>query len=145
LNAVALSLKLTRAARGAGRALLATVLTAILLLGVLRAGDRYFYCDFMGVVTKAPCCDGAHDDADGKRLEVRADDCCKSFRLGTLPAAAIPAEAPQAPPAVVAVVQPVPVQLLLLPPNPRVLRGAQTGPPASFSANDRSRLMVFLI
>lgn len=138
--------KLVRAARSLGRGLLMTVMAAIVVLGVLRAGSRYFYCNAMGTVFASPCCDrSAHGNADGAQLEVRADDCCKARSLDNLPAAAIQF-LPLTPPApFVAVLQPV----AGAPFNGSVplsaIRANPTGPPRLSPSSHRTRLMVFLI
>jgi hypothetical protein len=139
--------KLARTARTVARGLQTTLMAAILVVGVLRAGTRYFYCEAMETVFAAPCCGGSshHADAGSAQIEAHTDDCCKPHTLGSLPAAAIPIVASPLPPPLLAVLQPAIVQLPLLPAHSTVSRGAQTGPPPLSAANDRSRLMVFLI
>lgn len=121
-------------------------MAAILVLGVLRAGSRYFTCGAMGTLSATSCCDGSHPrDADGARIETRNEDCCKAHTMGSLPAAAISVITPTPPAHRVAVLPPAAAQLPPMAPHPSVLPGAQTGPPRLGAPNDRSRLMVFLI
>lgn len=69
------------------------VLACVLLLGVLRAGARYYVCPAMSVVLDAPCC-ADHDEADGEddgAAALRAGDCCRAKRLARMPTSAVPA------------------------------------------------------
>jgi hypothetical protein len=138
--------KLARSARSTGRGLLTAVIAAVLVLGVLRAGSRYFYCDAMGTVFANPCCGGAHhEDADSAQMEARPDDCCKARSLGSLPFASIPMlPSPPAAP-FVAVVQNHAVAPLQVSPPRRAIGAKPTGPPPISLSTHRTRLMVFLI
>lgn len=76
-----------------GRAVLvriaATLVAAVMLVGLLRAGASYFYCPAMEMVTDAPCCPGdrraAHEEEDIAQL--RARDCCEEHVVAKLPSA----------------------------------------------------------
>jgi hypothetical protein len=138
--------KLARSARGAGRGLLTAVVVAVLVLGVLRAGSRYFYCDAMGTAFANPCCGGAHhEDADSAQVEARPDDCCKARSLGSLPFASIPILPPPPAAPFVAVVQNDAVAPLQVPPPRGAIGANPTGPPPDSPSTHRTRLMVFLI
>jgi hypothetical protein len=138
--------KLLRAARDLGLRLLTTLVTAVLVLGVLRAGSRYFYCEGTGTVRATSCCNEAHHGTeDGAQIEGRMDDCCKPRSVGYLPVGAIQT-LPATPPApFVAVLQnaaSVPLKASIR----RDAFGANfTGPPLLSASGHRARLMVFLI
>lgn len=71
------------------------VVACVLLLGVLRAGARYYVCPAMNLVLDAPCC-GEHDesddgDEDGSAL--RGGDCCRARHLASMPVSAVSAVA----------------------------------------------------
>lgn len=66
----------------------------MLLLGVLRAGARYYVCPAMSVVLDAPCC-GEHDEGEDEddRAALRCAGCCSAKRLASMPTSAVPASA----------------------------------------------------
>lgn len=132
--------------RRAAAAVAAALLAVVVLVGVMRAGARYFYCPMMRVVIDAPCCagDGRNDEDLTGSVEVRSRDCCEERVLGKLPSGAV-----TCPPAIVdapllAVVPPVTVASRALPvarPS-RFEHEGRAGPRAS--ARHRAELMVFL-
>jgi hypothetical protein len=88
-----------RRVRAALARLVALVAVASLLVGVLRANARYFFCPLMNVVADYACCGGSESESDandGNSLSVEHDDCCEQRRVGVLPVAAV-ASAPQVP------------------------------------------------
>jgi hypothetical protein len=121
-------------------------MAAIVVLGVLRAGTRYFYCDAMGTVFATPCCGGSHhEDADRAQVDAPTDDCCKARSLGSLPAAAIQIR-PATPPApFIGILANVAVVRLESFVERRAVRANLTGPPLPSPSAHRARLMVFLI
>jgi hypothetical protein len=134
---------LLRTARGLGRAVLAALVAAILVLGVLRAGSRYFYCESTGTVLTMPCCEESHEASAGG--EVRNEDCCRSRSVGSLPVVAI-----QTPPAMplapfVAMLQHPAAGRLTASAWRDAPRANFTGPPLLSPSDHRARLMVFLI
>jgi hypothetical protein len=138
--------KVARVARNAGRGLLVAVMAAIVVLGVLRAGTRYFYCDATGIVFATPCCGGSHHEgADRGQVEARTDDCCKGRSLGSLPPAAVQIR-PATPPApFIGMLANVAVARLESLVERRAVRANLTGPPLLSPSAHRARLMVFLI
>ena len=137
--------KLVRTARVVGRRLLTTLVAAILVLGVLRAGSRYFYCESMGDVLTKPCCHEAREasaDGDG---EVRSEDCCKPRSVGYLPVVAIqtlPATPPTPFVAVLSRAASAPLKASI---RREAFLAHFTGPPLLSASDHRARSMVFLI
>jgi hypothetical protein len=134
-------------ARRLGRTLLAALTAAVLLVGTLRAGSRYFTCDLMGMVSEAPCCAACPHRTSTKQVqaEVRAADCCEQHVVGRLPAVATSDGNVSTPPApMFAVFEPtLPMPSVIAEAHGRVLASAQTGPPRAL-ASQRSRSMVRL-
>jgi hypothetical protein len=143
---------LTRTARrlrGLVGPALAAVLALVMLVGVMRAGARYFYCPTMHMVIDRPCCAGDGDprraDEDAFVAEVRSRDCCEEHVLGKLPSAAVSSATPLADVPLLAVVAPlfVPVRALPLAAPSRFEHDTRAGPKAL--ARHRAELMAFLI
>lgn len=142
---VARNRRIVRAVRDLGSGLLTTLVAAILIFGLLRAGSRYFYCDAMGTVGETSCCDAPHHGS-GEQIEVRMDDCCKPRSVGSLPVVVIqtPPVTPPAP--LVAVLSSVASSARLKASIRReAFRANFTGPPLLSPSDHRARLMVFLI
>jgi hypothetical protein len=131
------------AARDLARGLFMTVVAVVLVLGLLRAGSHYFYCESTGAVLTMPCCEGSHDVSAGG--EVRNEDCCKSRSVGSLPVVAI--QTPSAPllAPVVATLQHPAAARLVASTWRDAPRAHFTGPPLLSASDHRVRLMVFLI
>jgi hypothetical protein len=138
--------KLLRSARDLGRRLFTTLVVAILVLGVLRAGSRYFYCEATETARATSCCkETPHGTEDGAQIETRMDDCCKPRSVGYLPVVAIQT-LPATPPAPFVAVLPSAASA----PLKASIRGDSfganfTGPPLLSASVHRARLMVFLI
>lgn len=68
----------------------AGVVALVLLVGVLRGGERYLYCPAMQAIMDTPCCDGdRHKAHHGEpAVERRSRGCCEEHVLAKLPAAA---------------------------------------------------------
>jgi hypothetical protein len=138
--------KLLRAARDFGRGLLTLVVAAILILGVLRAGSRYLYCDMTGTIRATSCCEASHHrNGEVAEIEASTGDCCKPRSVGRLPVVVIQtlSAAPSAP--VVAVLQSVASAPLKASIQREAFRAKLTGPPLRSPSDPRARLMVFLI
>jgi hypothetical protein len=135
-----------RRVRGGVTRVAAAILVVVMLVGVLRAGDRYFYCPTMRAVIDAPCCAGDRhsDDDDTAALEVRSRDCCEEHRLGSLPSAAVAPNAAPFDAPVLAVLPPVTAlsHPLSTSADPRFAHDNRAGPASN--ARHRAELMVFL-
>ena len=132
-----------RYGRRLSRAVLAAMAALVLLVGVLRANARYFYCPFMGAVASHSCC-AAADDASTDPV-VEAPDCCEVWHVGSLPTAAGASSIEVAASPLVAT---VPRLSLVAPRAPLRVRAAalearRRAPP--LPSESRARAMVFLI
>lgn len=142
--------RMLRRARKAAAPLAAALLAVVMLLGVVRAGARYFYCPMMHAVIDAPCCDGdarsggdPNDPTDS--AEVRSRDCCEAHMLRQLPRAAVSPSPTVSDAPLLAVVPPVTLFAFREVPVASVSRFAhedRAGPRAL--ARHRAELMVFL-
>jgi hypothetical protein len=143
MNAPARHLKPLRTARDLARGLFTTVMAVVLVLGVLRAGSRYFYCESTGALLTKSCCEVPREASAGG--EVRNEECCKSRFVGSLPVVAIqtlPAT-PLAP--FVAMLQHPAAARPIASTWQDAPRANFTGPPLLSASDPRARLMVFLI
>jgi hypothetical protein len=123
-------------------------MAVVLLVGMLRAGSRFYYCEAMATVFLRPCCASSHhaSDSKGAKIESRADDCCKGQTAGTLPSVAVPVLAPIPDAPLVAILHTAPaIQSVQTAALTGMVRRNPTGPPLRSRASERSRLMVFLI
>jgi hypothetical protein len=118
-----------------------------LIVGLLRANARYFYCPIMDRVVAESCCAPAADGADEQAAppSLRATDCCQAKQVGSLPRTAAPPghDALEAP--LLGLLSPViwPAPRAPAHRNPRALDARHTGPPRPSEA--RARAMVYLI
>jgi hypothetical protein len=126
------------------------VLACAVLFGVVHSGNRYFYCEALGLMPSDPCIE-ASPDAQGKSplamLGERRADCCEIVTLAAMPRAAQAAGLRVAPAACVAV---VPALGFVDPSDSaspvRVERAFERWRPPPRASNDvRAQLMVFLI
>jgi hypothetical protein len=131
--------------RKIARALLAAVAALVLLVGVLRANARYFYCPLMDLVVARSCCEPSREGApEGPAIEV--SDCCEEKRIAALPSGdAVPAPnaVPDAPLATVLPASSAPPSAPLVLAPRATLDARYRGPPPPGAA--RARFMVFLI
>jgi hypothetical protein len=127
--------------------LAAIALAVTFVLGVVRAGARYFYCPIMDAVVSAHCCPRA--DADRTESPALVDDeCCDVRTNAALPAGTAAAPAPELAAAPLLALLPAPSALDA---GTRVvashaMHAYRTGPPAIAHARERvARSMVALI
>ena len=139
--------KTWRAARRAlGRAFALVAITA-LIVGLVRANARYFYCPLMDSVASASCCTETHDRSAEPTID--QSDCCETHRIASVPQGAAVASPPVVPDApFVAYVTFAALAyvlghtaLLAVP----VANAPGAGPPPLSPGEARSRTMVFLI
>lgn len=119
-----------------------------MLLGIVHAGARYFYCEGLGLSATDPCLQTAtrQSPCPSGAIDRQAFDCCRVITMPSMPEGAR-SVVPVVPPArFVAVLRPVPRAEASLG-NGRALFGGEgergRAPPAS-SGERRARLMVFL-
>ena len=69
--------------------LLRTLVALVVLVGVARAGSRYFYCPVMDTVLAEPCCGRhatvGHDDPATPDSQITRRECCEEATLASLP------------------------------------------------------------
>ena len=74
---------------GAARILLRALVAVVVLVGVARAGSRYFYCPVMDAVLAQPCCGqhsaAGHDDPATPDSQITKRECCEEATLAGLP------------------------------------------------------------
>lgn len=126
-------------------ALLATV---TMLIGVVRAGGRYFYCPMMHVVIDAPCCAGdrrsSSDEDRADSVEMRSSDCCEEHVLRKLPSGAVSPAPPVFDAPLVAVISAVAVTYHAPPEVTRSRFDHENRAGPASTARHRAELMVFL-
>lgn len=141
-----LASRILRRVRRAVAPIAAALLAIVVLVGVTRAGARYFYCPMMRAVIDAPCCEGdersEEDQTDS--VEVRSQDCCEEHVLAKLPSGAASHAPPMLDAPLLAVSPPVTVtsRALAVAVPSRFEHENRAGP--SWSARHRAELMVFL-
>jgi hypothetical protein len=138
--------RLRRAAAAAAHWLLAFAV----VFGVLHSGNRYFYCEALGLLPSDPCAaasSDAHGNSPLQTLSERAADCCEIVTLGAMPPAAQAAGPSVAPAARVAIVPALWLAGHIDSEAPlRVDRAFERWrPPPRASSDLRVELMVFLI
>jgi hypothetical protein len=126
------------------RAALAAAALLVLVVGVLRANARYFYCPLMDAVASRPCCEPPHEGT-GDDPAVDAPDCCTAMHVGALPSSASSTTVEVASAPLTAVIVAVAgAKAVAVGGVPRAeLDARHRGPPPPGEA--RARTMVFLI
>lgn len=122
------------------------VVSLALLTGLARAGDRYFYCDAMGMLATDPCAQVSDDEDAAIAVHPQHLDCCEVRTLPSIPTGT-EAAARSVPPATLTAILPPPafpiVRLAVRPRAPAFAferwRSAPRPP-----GEARARLMVFL-
>jgi hypothetical protein len=126
------------------RAVLAALAGVVLLVGVLRANARYFYCPLMDAIASHACCESSREDGMGEPA-IEAPDCCEEMHVGALPSGATPTSIVVSSAPLTAFVPtvvtstPSPISIVRL----ATLDARHRGPPPPSEA--RARTMVFLI
>jgi hypothetical protein len=117
----------------------------VFIVGLARAGARYFYCTMADAVAPTECC-SAHHRASSDSPDVQTPDCCEARTVDSLPSASSP-RAPEAPSAPLAALAPSMSSLALdasrfvVASSRRPFVAELPRPPPS---RERARLMVFL-
>ncbi len=130
------------------RRIFAMLVVLTTLVGVLRAGARYFYCPMMGEVVAEDCCAASKTARGTKTPAFETPDCCQAKFVDALPAgdAFAPSTEIAAAP-LTALVQPVPHATVLTALPPHLFRQTlqRAGPPTPTGPQRVARLQVFLI
>ncbi|WP_394836971.1 hypothetical protein LVJ94_08690 [Pendulispora rubella] len=87
-------------------ALACALLVLTVLSGTVQAGQRYFFCAAMGLMTSNPCRVQAVPDSEAERVTVQHMDCCETMTLPQVPDGAR-GEVPEIPAASIVAVVPV--------------------------------------
>lgn len=86
-------------------AVLGLALLFALISGLAHSGERYFYCEAMGMLQWDPCQQGFSDDEDARDPvdEIKSGDCCELGRFPSLPHASTTSTPGVNPPRLVAI------------------------------------------
>lgn len=145
--------KLDRALRLVASRAIVVVVAIAMVLGVVRARTRFFYCPVAQLTFEAPPCSASRDGAepggadDEQTPAVRGADCCVEKWRAAAPPASTPnvEEATVARAQLVAVLPTAPVDVG---PSPAKLpfavpHAVRAGPPPPSASERRAELMVF--